>query len=150
MILVKKKNGEWSPATPEGAEESKRRAVGSYVEAKFKSTRSVKFHKKYFCLLNLMFENWNQPDLTHKGETIKPSFDRFRKDVAILSGWYNTVVNIEGELRLESKSIAFGNMSEKQFAELYSRTIDLALERIMPGSDYDRINAEVEKVLNYV
>ena len=150
MILVKKKNGEWSPASPESADESKRKKVGSYVEAKSKSTRSVKFHRKYFALLNLMFENWQQPELEHKGETIKPSFDRFRKDVAILSGWYNTVVNIDGELRLEPKSISFGNMSEDKFSELYSRTIDLALERIMPGSDYDRINAEVEKVLNYV
>ena len=149
MILVKLKDGNYSPATPESAEESKRKKVGSYVEAKPKSNRSVKFHRKYFALLNLLFESWQQPELEHKGETIRPSFDRFRKDIAILSGFYDTVVNIEGDLRLEPKSISFGNMSEEQFSELYSKTIDLGLERIAPGSDYDRINAEVEQVIGF-
>ena len=40
-------------------------------------------------------------------------------------------------------------MSEEQFSELYSKTIDIGLERIAPGSDYDRINAEVEQVIGF-
>ena len=63
---------------------------------------------------------------------------------------YDTVVNIEGDLRLEPKSIASGNMSEEQFSELYSKTIDIGLERIAPGLDYNRINTEVEQVIGFV
>ena len=87
-------------------------------------------HKKYFALLNLAFENWEPGEIDSKYGKPMKNFDRFRKDVAILTGHYDLVIRVDGSSRPEAKSISFAKMDQSEFEGLYSKTIDLLVEKI--------------------
>ena len=104
--------------------------------------RNSKLHGKYFSLLQYAFDCWKE-DLAmrevhriYKGAPVMPNFDRFRKDIAILCGYYEPVYTLAGstgeapQMRLVAKSISFAKMSDDEFEGLYSKTIDILLERI--------------------
>lgn len=80
-----------------------------------------------------------------------PDFDRFRKDVTILAGHFVPVWNVRNELRLEADSIAFGNMDEETFEQLFSKTIDVILTKILPNSGYDEqsLRALADEVVRF-
>jgi hypothetical protein len=84
-------------------------------EIEYTKKRNLKFHKKYFALMKLAFEN--QQDYR--------SLNDMRRDIAIVSGFYDEVVNkITGEILKVAKSISFSNMEETEFSELYEKTKD--------------------------
>ena len=80
--------------------------AGQGVTVTLKKKRHIQFHRKYFALLNLGFEAWEISDNEYKGRQVEKNFDRFRKDVSILAGFYTPVTNIKGETRLEAKCTA--------------------------------------------
>ena len=94
--------------------------------------RNLKFHRKFFKLLTVAYENWEQPKAYHKGELIQASFDQFRSDITILCGYYYFDTNIKGEVRAKAKSIAFSKMEEVEFSELYSKALDVIIARVLP------------------
>ena len=49
------------------------------------------------------------------------NFDRFRKDLTVLSGFYNATYTFRGDVRLEPKSLSFGSMCEEEFGQRLSR-----------------------------
>ena len=104
--------------------------IGTEVEGEFTQPRNPKFHRRFFALLNLGYDYWSETvePQEHKGVPIQTDFERFRKDVIIMSGFFKTVVNIKQELRLEAESIAFGSMSEERFEKLYSAVIGTLLK----------------------
>ena len=80
-----------------------------------------------------------------------PDFDRFRKDLIILTGNFTAVYNARGEVRVEAKSISFAGMDEAGFEKLYSKTIDVILGKILAGGRMteDQLRNHVENVLHY-
>ena len=107
------------------------------------SDRNNKHHSKYFAMLHLAFDYW-QPEVFYKGIRVEKNFDRFRHDLQILAGHYDVTVNIEGELRLEPKSISFKNMTQKEFESMYNNVMNIILDKIMPDVKKD----EFEKAVN--
>lgn len=97
--------------------------------------RNGNFHRKYFALLKIAFDLWSEtlPAQEYHGRSVLPDFDRFRRDVIIMSGFFRPVWNARGELRVEAESIAFGSMTEDRFEKLYSATINVILAKILPG-----------------
>jgi hypothetical protein len=90
-------------------------AMNEEFEIEYTKKRNLKFHKKYFALMKLAFEN--QQDYR--------SLNDMRRDIAIVSGFYDEVVNkITGEILKVAKSISFSNMEETEFSELYEKTKD--------------------------
>lgn len=139
------------PVTDKDYQELSELKNDTILECKVRNKRNLLFHRKYFALLNLAFDHFEPPtDYKYKGQPVKKSFDRFRKDIAILAGFYDIVVNIKNELRYEAKSIAFGNMSEDEFKELYSNTIDVILQKVMKESTYKDIDDAVNQVIGFV
>nr|WP_315249239.1 DUF1367 family protein [uncultured Duganella sp.] len=106
--------------------------AGELTHADFKRVRNYKFHKKYFALLDFAFEQWEPRDgLTYQGMPVAKNKERFRKDLIILAGFYESTVNLRSEVRLEAKSISFGLMDEMEFEQLYNATVDVVLRRIL-------------------
>lgn len=136
-----------APMGPEATEQIEKWKLGSVITGKFKQNRNPDFHRKYFALLNFAFEHWEPGEISSKYGTPEKSFDRFRKDLAILSGFYETTIRLNGTVQIEPKSISFANMGQEEFEELYSNTIDVILKRIM--RDYTRadIDAVVEELI---
>jgi len=112
--------------------------------------RNIKFHRKFFALLSVAFEAWDPKPVFYKGLEIHKNVDRFRKDIEILAGYFETVININGEVRLEAKSISFANMSEDEFSRLYSRCVDVILGKILTNYSADDLDEQVNRVLGFV
>lgn len=124
--------------------------AGELTHADFKRVRNYRFHKKYFALLDFAFEQWEpRGGLTYKGIPVAKNKERFRKDLIILAGFYESTVNIRSEVRLEAKSISFAQMDEIEFEALYSKTIDVVLQRILKNYSRDDLNAVVDELLRF-
>ena len=122
---------------------------GTVLSAEVKKPRNYKFLKKYMALLRLAFDSWEPAIGELNGMPVIKNFHRFRKDIAIASGFYELTVNIKGETRAEAKSISFANMSEEEFNALYQKTITLLLTKYQILSGYKDAE-EVDRVVNDV
>jgi len=148
LNLTKTAQGFLIPETQDDADLLSKIKAGQTISAEFKRKRNYKFHKKYFALLNFAFDHF-EPNLTHKGQTVEKNRERFRKDVTILAGHYEVVPSINGEPRLEAKSISFGKMSEEDFAEFYNSVINVILSEVLTSykrSDLDRV---VDQIIGF-
>jgi len=133
------------PADPPTEEWYRKLKLGDVVSQDSTVVRNPKFHRKYFALLQVGYENWTPGEIDSKYGTPAKNFDRFRKDVAILCGYYDMVIRLDGSTRAEAKSISFANMEEDEFEKLYSATIDLFLKRIYDSS---MTAEELDKTVN--
>jgi hypothetical protein len=124
--------------------------IGQTVYHDWKKRRQLWKHRKYFALLNVGFDNWTPPEIDSQHGRPQKNFERFRKDTIILAGYYHVVVRLDGTTRIEADSIKFSKMDEVTFQDLYSKTIDIFLERIY-GGDWtaEQINEAVEKYLSF-
>ena len=134
--LIKTAPQTYKPAEPETEEWDRKTKIGQWVSGPFSRVRNPAFHRKYFALLNVGFDNWEPPPLTNKVK-VEKNFNRFRKDIAILCGFYERHFRIDGTVRIEPQSISFAKMDEDTFQELYSKTIDILLKHVY-GQDMDR------------
>ena len=134
-IVLKKLAGVLAPINEVEAVKLKSFKVGEGVRCKVTRIRNYEFLKKYFALLNLAYDYWEPPQ-NFVGEK---NFERFRKDVIILAGFYSQYVRVDGSTRIEPKSIAFGSMSEDEFADLYTKTIDAIVKHVLPQFSGDEL-----------
>jgi hypothetical protein len=124
--------------------------AGELTHADFKRLRNYKFHKKYFALLDFAFEQWEPSgELTYQGMPVAKNKERFRKDLIILAGFYESTVNLRGEVRLEPRSMAFSQMDENEFAHMYSATVDVILRRILTRYTREDLDEVVNQLLRF-
>lgn len=135
LLLIKTPGG-FAPGDPETQEFHGKLKLGASIHSDFKQMRNAAFHRKLFALLNLGFEYWEPPKIYSPdnrkrtwGEPEK-NFDRFRKDVTILAGYYHNVFRLDGTFRIEADSIAFGNMDQGTFDKLYQAVLTVLMKRI--------------------
>lgn len=135
LHLIRTPSGAFVPATDEDHEVAKRFKVGETVRMELRLMRNGGFHRKFFALLKIAYDLWaeSMPAREYHGRPVRPEFDRFRRDVTIMAGFFRPVWNARGELRVEAESIAWGSMTQERFEKLYSATIDVILEKILPG-----------------
>lgn len=137
-IVVQKSPTGWIPADEQARATHARHKLGAVVRADFKLIRNYKFHKKFMALMNLAFDYWEVADVEYKGQAVVKNFDRFRKDMTILAGFYEPTFNVRNEVRLEAKSISFANMSEPEFEDLYSSMVNVLLDRVLRAKGFSR------------
>lgn len=127
--------------------------LGKVVRADIVQMRNDKLFRKWWALAQIAFDIWAETAKTqeYKGEPVLPDFDRFRKDLTIMAGFYRPVWNLKGELRLEAESISFANMTEERFEKLYSATINVILKKIIPKGRYTEkeLRDTVEQVMRF-
>lgn len=121
------------------------------IEAKL--PRNSRFHRKFFAMLNLGFDAW-EPKRQHKsykGEPVTKNFERFRSDVLILAGYYEQTFNLDGELKLEAKSISFSNVDQPKFEEIYSAVANVILEKILTNyKNRQELDDVVNKIIGFL
>lgn len=153
LHLIAMQAGHFRPAASDDEEKIRRHwKPGELAILEVRKPRNGKFHRKYFALINFLFEYWEPAIKEHRGMTVQKNLDKFREDLTIAAGFHETYVNaITGELRLKAKSIAFANMDENEFEKLYSAVINIGLEKILPESfDDDEVrNAVANELLGY-
>lgn len=106
------------------------------VEAKF--PRNVKFHRKFFALLKVVFSNQDE-FLTQ---------ENMRKALLIGLGYCDAFVclNPQGQLHIhnEAHSMAFANMDESKFTTFFNQCLDFLLQHWCRAKREDVLN-EVKK-----
>jgi len=142
IFLIKMPDGNLHPAQDNDRELLKKIKSMEPVRVTLKRPRNYEFHKKWFALLNFAYDYWEPPHnlVGHK------NFDRFRKDIIILAGYYDTVVRLDGSTRVEPKSISFGSMSEDDFEKLYDATIEVVCQHVLRQYDGDMLKSILDQV----
>jgi len=85
------------------------------ISIEIKQERNAKFHRKFFVLLNLVFENQDKTN----------NIDDLREDLTIASGYYREKLNtITGEVEIKPKSISFSQMDNAEFEVFYNSFLD--------------------------
>lgn len=149
---MKAPGGVLAPADEVAIELIARLKTGQGVKMTFRRMRNIKFHRKAFSLLRLAFDHWNPPALEYKGVPVERDFDRFRRDLLILAGHYTAVTNLRGEVRLEAKSISFGNLDEDAFAKIYQAILTVVWNRVLRQAGYTdpaHVEAVVDELMRY-
>jgi hypothetical protein len=153
LIMIRQPGGALVPATDEDAEALRKIKAGAAVRVEVRQIRNYKFLQKWWTLAKYAFDIWAETvePQEYKGQPVRPSFDRFRKDLIILTGRFDATYNARGEVRLEAKSISFASMSEDDFQTLYSETINVILAKILGGTRMteDQLRNHVDNVLAY-
>lgn len=148
VILLKTPNGALAPADDEASALIGKIKAGQGVRATIRRARNVAFHRKAFALFKLAFDIWEPTvPLEYQGQPVEKDFDRFRKDITILSGFYKPVYNARGEVRLEAESLSFASMDEERFGKVFKAVLTVVWNRVLKTAGYAS-EAEVERVVN--
>lgn len=149
IALSKTFNG-FVPVDPKTQEWADKIKIGQVIHSDFKKVRNYAFHKKYFALLTVAFDNWEPGEINSKYGKPEKNFDRFRADLTILAGFYENTIRLDGSVRIEPKSISFASMDNQEFEELYNRTIDVLIKHVYKQDmDPERLNEIVETYLQF-
>ena len=148
------------PAHESDLEAVKKLPAHQPIRVKVTKIRNVDHHRKYFALLNYAFDVWEPPPLSYEDmqracsfdimpAAIEKNFDRFRKDIAILSGFFDTTFRVNGDMVFEPKSISFASMDQDEFERLYDKTIDVILKHVLKNYTGDELRAVVDSVMEF-
>jgi len=125
-----------APACEEAREWLAKKRLGATIMVEPREMRNGPFFRKWFALVEMAYGYWadNVKPLEFRGQPVLPSFTRFRKDVTIMCGYYETSVNLRGEVRIDAMSIAWASMDEQTFSKLYDATIQVLLAKVFNGT----------------
>ena len=110
---------------------------GDAVQVEIKRPRNIWHHRKFFALLNLVFENqdkYEEPE--HLLAALKASV-----------GHCDFLPGKDGMLVAVPKSIAFHKMDQTAFNEFYDRCVDKIARHFLPGVDSEALRREVEELI---
>lgn len=111
IAVVKTMSGFLKPAYESDHDAFKKMPINETFEIEYVKGRNVMFHRKFFALLKMAFEN--QIDYR--------TMEDLRRDLIITSGYYDEQINkITGECYKTAKSISFSSMDDLEFNELYN------------------------------
>ena len=154
ITMTKIRPRTYSVSDEPGEEWDNGNKIGENFTGMFRKQRQLWRHKKWFALLKIAFDAWEpQTEIEAKyGKQVEKNFERFRKDIVILCGYYSTVVRLDGSVRVEADSIAFSKMDEHTFRDLYSKTLDLLIKNVYGKENMteDRMEELVNQYLGFV
>jgi hypothetical protein len=134
ILVVKTINNLLKPAYDSDLESFYKIPKGEIVQIDYVKKRNIKFHRKYFALIKLAFDN----------QQVYQNSDEMRYDITMTAGFTDEITNkITGEITLRAKSISFDSMDETEFSELYTRTKNVICEWI--GISNEELEEEIEQ-----
>ena len=120
ITLIKTLKGDFKIAYNSDYETAKKIPVNDPIEYEFKKVRNYKFHKKFFALVNLVFNN----------QEIYNNIEHLRKELIISAGHYELIFDLEtGEQKKEALSIKFSSMDEIEFNKVYSDVLNVIVNK---------------------
>lgn len=119
----------------------KRLKVGTTVRCRVTQPRNYEFHKKFFALVRLTYDNLPLPLVERWNiRSVDDMLRRFKRDL----GYYTSSVNELGEREVEYKSISFAAMDEEEFERFYKGSVNLVLGKYIRGLEREDLLEEVE------
>lgn len=133
IIMVKTLGGVLKCTNDADYEKLKVIKAGKFIEVDIRQKRNLKFHKKFFALIKLVFDN----------QEIFNNQDHLRKELVKEAGFYELYRALDGTQIAIAKSISFGSMSESEFSDLYNRVLDVVVKYF--HFDKQEIMDEIER-----
>ena len=111
-------------------EEKKKLHTGDNVLCDITRPRNYEFHKKFFALIRLVFDNLP--------EYIADTFNIYSEEDMLNAfkidlGLY-TIINVGNQQLVKLGSISFAKMDNTEFERFYNRSIDIVLNKYMNGT----------------
>ena len=122
-------------------DERKKLHEGETVMCSIRKPRNYEFHKKFFALVRLTFENL--PERLVRMLSVRNEEDMltvFKLDLGLFSTSWHCGRNV-----VKLDSISFAKMDETEFQKFYDRCIDLVLSSYLRGTDKQSLIEEVER-----
>lgn len=153
VYFRKVQGGVLVPDNEETAAWLQKKKPGTVLAGEFSQPRNYQFHKKLMALFGVAhdyFKDTQDWSVEYKGHKVEPSFDLFRKQLTILAGHYEATYSINGEIRLEAKSLSFANATEEEVERIYSDVINASLKHVFKMSMTEQQLREcVENILAF-
>ena len=121
-------------------ENKQRLKMGQVYLVKVSKPRNIKFHKKFFALLRLVFDNL--PESIQKQTGIN-SVDDLLLCLKYELG-YCEEVTINGSTFVKTKSISFASMDEVEFEKFFDKCLQVITTTYL-GIDEEDILEEIER-----
>jgi len=118
------------PLYPADLEEKKKLRLNQEYEVEVKHPRNIGFHRKFFALVNIGWEN----------TSLNMPFETYRRYVTMKAGYFKTYQTNKGTY-YEAESISFASMDQVTFEEVYSRVLDIII------ADLGVTKEEIEETL---
>lgn len=112
----------------------KKLKIGTVYKCDIKQERNYLFHKKFFALISLAFENQDK----------FINIDHYRKYMICKAGFYTAVETDTGTFVI-ADSISFGSMDNLKFEELYGKMMTVVIKEI--GVTSEQIRQEIVNFL---
>lgn len=135
LEMIKAHGGCLMPGSDEIADKLTKFKSGEMYEIEIKRTRNPAFLRKAFAFFNFCFDNW-AADKVEQLENMDESGQKqvFRKWLTCKAGYYDSYFNPEGGIRIEAKSLSFGNMTQEEFEACYSALINAAIKLVFKNT----------------
>ena len=117
-------------------EEMNKFKTNEVYEVEIKRGRNPSFHGKVFSFLQFVYHHYQDPN-EHLGQA--ESFNRFRKSLAVLAGYYESFYDYDGSVRLEARSLSYSSMKQSDFEEFYKAAITAAMRHVFNGSEDENL-----------
>ena len=120
-------------------DEKHRLQIGSDVLCEITRPRNYEFHKKFFALIRLTFDNL--PERLHHMLNVWSEEDLLvciKLDLGLASTIYHG-----GREFIKPGSISFAAMDNEEFERFYNRALDLILSKYLRGVSHEQLNQEL-------
>lgn len=132
-LFFRKYLGALKPVDELAAEAVRKIGGDEVVTVTIKRTRNVRFHRKFFALMNLVFQNQEH----------YPSLDIMLAAFKVAAGHCFPVIAKGGQTVMVPKSISFSKMDESAFEEFWSASVSIVITRFLPGVKREDLEAEI-------
>jgi hypothetical protein len=126
------------PLYEEDYDEKKKLKIGETYLAKIRLERNSEFHKRFFAMINTA---WSY--LPEKRQNGFRSVDGFRQYVTVAAGFYDVYFSpLRGEFVEVPQSIAFENMDQAKFQEVYKAVKDVVfsiLKEVVSEKEFESV-----------
>ena len=122
-LYLIKRNYYAVPVDDNAREMFKKIPEGAYFEVKNANQRVVWYHRKFFLMLSIVFQN-----LPEAFDEYYPTSESLRRALLLLAGHTVTYRMPDGTERIEADSIAFDKIGQAEFEQVYNACVNAAIK----------------------
>jgi hypothetical protein len=134
-VILRKELGCFRPVCDEGEGILRRMTLGQQVMVKFSFPRNTGHHRKFFALMQLIFNN----------QSHFATMDHLLAAFKFACGHTEKIRTTRGIIEVP-KSISFAKMDQAEFEAFYNRAVDFVTEEVIPGLNKDDLANEVAEL----
>lgn len=137
-VRVKRVMDRLVPADKVSADELAELPTDAILRCQITRPRNPRHHAKYWALISAIFPH----------QKAYPTRNQLHKQLKKAVGFTIETVNLmTGEIEYEADSMAWDNLDQKGFEEVYERIVDVILTRVLPGVGRRDLEAQVMDIL---